>query len=505
MTLKAGLRGVFLALGLLAAASCTATGTGAGGGPVSEPATVTTRSPEEQKFGDEAHAKILTRYGGAYRNAKVQRYVERIGKKLAAQSEQPNEKWTFTVLDTPQVNAFALPGGYIYVTRGLLGLANDEAQLAGVIGHEIGHVTAGHSLLRKDRNDAAQVGLTLGAIGLSVLGVNPGISTGILQAGSLAAGGVLAEYSREDELAADQLGIRYMARAGYDPYAQADFIDSMGDSAGLDAKISGQAYNPNRVGFFATHPATGPRTRQAIEVAKHQKDIGAVGTDRHRDRYLRTIDGITYGDSEAQGFVDGRTFSHPVLRFTYTAPENFKITNSANAVVASGPQQSRFILDGDRDRGLSLPDYITKFWVPGIARNYRVGQVRALEKTTINGLDAARALVPARINNTNYDVLMVVVRMNGALYRLTGLAPQRSGLLPSMADAAESFRQLSAAEANKLKAKRIKTYKVRPGDTVAKIAAKMSVDAAPEERFRILNGMRPGEEVKPGTRVKLIR
>lgn len=467
------------------------------------PQTSAVRSASEQRQGDQNHAKIVARYGGVYENARVTGYVNRIGRRIAAVSEQPNARWTFTVLDSPTVNAFAIPGGYVYVTRGLVALAGDEAQLAGVVGHEIGHVAAGHSSLRRQRGNTAGLGLLAGAIGLSVLGVDSSVASGLMNIGKQAAGGYLAQYSRGDELDADNLGIRYLARAGYDPYAQADFLDRMSASAELQSRIAGGSYDPNRVDFFASHPATGPRTRQAIRVAQSAGAVGTVGAGRNRAQFLAAIDGMVYGDSAAQGFVDGRTFSHPKLRFTFTVPPRFAITNSADAVVATGPRKSRFIMDGGRDRGGALTDYIRGVWAPGLAKNFRTGQLAGLRGDRINGLDAASAVLPVRLNNQTYDALLVAYRLGGRLYRVTGLAPRGSGLMPSLRDAAASFRRLSAAEAGRLREKRIDIVPAR--GSVESMARRMNFDDYRVERFRVLNGLRPGEPLRAGERAKLVR
>ena len=469
------------------------------------PETSAVRPASEQREGDQNHPKIVARFGGVYQNDRVTAYVDGIGQRIARVSEQPTARWTFTVLDSPTVNAFAIPGGYVYVTRGLVALAGDEAQLAGVIGHEIGHVAAGHSALRRERGTVAGLGLLAGAIGLSVLGIDPNLAGGLMNIGRAAAGGYLAQYSRGDELDADNPGIRYLARAGYDPYAQADFLDRLSASAQLQARIAGGGYDPNRVDFFASHPATGPRTRQAIEVAQAAGSVATVGANRHRERFLAAIDGMVYGDSAAQGFVDGRTFSHPKLRFTFSAPPRFTITNSANAVVATGPRKSRFIMDGARDRGGRLTDYISGVWAPGLARNFRTGQLTGLRRERINGLEAASAVLPVRLNNQTYDALLVAYRLDGKLYRITGLAPRGSGLLPAMTDAASTFRRPSGAEAARLREKRIDIVTVRSGDTAERLARRMNFDAWRVERFRVLNGLRPGAPLRAGERVKLVR
>jgi len=469
------------------------------------PETSAVRSASEQREGDQAHPGLVARFGGAYDDPRVTAYVNEIGQRIARVSAQPNARWTFTVLDTPAVNAFAIPGGYVYVTRGLVALAGDEAQLAGVIGHEIGHVAAGHSSLRRERGTTAGIGLLAGAIGLAILGVDQQLAGGLMDIGQAAAGGVLAQYSRRDELDADNLGIRYLARAGYDPSAQADFLDRMNASAALQSRISGGRYDPNRVDFLASHPATGPRTRQAIQVAQAAGTIGTVGANRDRDRYLSAIDDMVYGDSAEQGFVDGRSFSHPKLRFTFSAPAGFTITNSAQAVVAKGPSESRFILDGDRDRGGRLTDYVAGVWARGIAQNHRTGRLERLRPERINGIEAASAVLPVALNNRTYDALLVAYRFDGKLYRITGLAPRGSGLMPSMEDAAWSFRRLSGAEAARLHEKRIDIVAVRPGDTADRLARQMNVDSYARERFEVLNGLRPGQPLRAGERVKLVR
>lgn len=469
------------------------------------PATVASRSSADQRLGDENHEKIIAKYGGIYKNAALTAYVNTLGRELAAVSEQPREKWTFTILDDATINAFALPGGYVYVTRGLVALANSEAELAGVIGHEIGHVTAGHSSLRQERATIA-TGAMIGAQILgAVLGADAQTMRGIGELGQAVGGGILASYSRDDELSADNLGIRYIARAGYDPYAQADFLESMGAAAQVEARAAGKPYDPNATDFFASHPATGPRTRQAIAVAQRSGEAIPVGANRNRNAFLRKIDGITFGENPDQGFVKGTTFSHPKLGFTYQVPQGFRLQNSPSAVIAVGPKNARFILDNGRNGEGSLSRYITSEWITQIAKQYRVGQPTDPVRRRVNGLEAASATVPVQVDRRVYDALLVAVRMDGKLYRLTGLAPRGSGMIPSMARAAESFRRMTRAEKADLKRRRIQVVTVRRGDTVAKLARRMNTETLAEDRFRVLNGLAPGEEVQRGQRVKLIR
>ncbi|MFK7943826.1 MAG: M48 family metalloprotease [Paracoccaceae bacterium] len=469
------------------------------------PAKTKFRSASEQKLGDENHQKIIAKYGGVYDNARLTSYVDALGRDLAAVSEQPGDKWTFTVLDNPTINAFALPGGYVYVTRGLVALANSEAELAGVIGHEIGHVTAGHSSLRQDRA-AIATGAVLGAQILgAVLGADPQTLRGLAQLGQAAAGGVLASYSRDDELAADNLGIRYLALGGYDPYAQADFLESMGAAAQLNARAAGKSYDPNATNFFASHPATGPRTRRAIEIARQSGLAIPVGANRDRESFLGAVDGILYGENPDQGFVRGQEFAHPKLRFAYRSPDGFRINNTPAAVIASGQGGARFVLDSGRGADGSLSAYIQRLWVPEISKQYRTAQLSTPRPQRINGLEAASATTRIQVNNQVYDALLVAIRMDGKLYRLTGLSPRGAGLLPRMAEAARTFRRLRASEARQMSTRRVDVVTVRRGDTVASLARRMKVDKLPEDRFRVLNALKPSDTLRAGQKVKLVR
>jgi predicted Zn-dependent protease len=279
----------------------------------------------------------------------------------------------------------------------------------------------------------------------------------------------------------------------------------MGASAALQARISGGNYDPNRVDFLASHPANAARTRQSIEVAWAAGGMQAVGANRNREGYLAAIDGMVYGDSAKQGFVDGRTFSHPVLRFTFTVPQGYTITNSAQAVTAKGPRGAGLIMDGTRDPGGTMDAYIARVWAPQIARQTRVGRLNGPRPERINGLDAASAVLPVVYQGRNYEALLVAIRHNGQVYRMMGLAPAGSGLLNDLSGAAWSFRPLSAAEAAQLREKRISVVTVRGGDTAESLARQMRVDAYPVERFRVLNGLRPGEPLRAGERVKVVR
>lgn len=462
------------------------------------------RTAAEDAQGDQTYPQILAQTGGVIVDAELTRYVDQLGQKLASYSSQADAQWTFSILDTPIVNAFATPGGYIYLTRGLLALANDEAELAAVIGHEIGHVTAHHGAQRDSTGNRAGIGVLLGAVIGGLANGREGLKDGI-QMGAKLAMGYVAQNSQTQEYEADKLGIRLIAAAGYDPNAQADFLDHLLASTELEAKLRGRQYNPNQVSFFASHPATADRVRAAIREARKQGLDVDTNAPRNEQAYLAAISGMVFGDSSAQGFVRARSFSHPEMRFTFTVPKGFVITNSAQAVLAEGPNRATFKLDGGRDDGQNLRRFINRTWLPGLANDVRIGQPGEVQAITVNGLEAATVSVPARIRRGEIIVQLTAIRFEGQIIRLTGVsAIAEHATAEALADAVYSFRALSAGEAAALRPYTLETYQVQAGDTAAFLAASFPFSEYREGYFRVLNGYDLSEEPQPGDLVKLV-
>jgi len=446
---------------------------------------------QEQSIGSEQHPRILEEFGGRYENAAVQAYVDRVGQRLAANTERPDVTYTFTVLDSDVVNAFALPGGYVYVTRGLMSLANSEAQLAGVIGHEIGHITGRHTAERYSRGTLAQVGAVLAGV------------FGGAQLGQVAAQGaqlVLAGWSRDQELEADQLGIRYMADAGYDPLEMSRFLDTMGRHAQLQALLAGKPGAADTFNYLQTHPPTGERVDRAAAAAR--QDAPNRQWSVNRNDYLRLLDGVTYGDSPEHGFVRDREFAHPSLGFRFEVPEGFRLLNGQKSVTALGPQQNTLVVfDGAPAQGIGDPaQYIAQAW----AQNARL---QGVERIDVNGLPAATAVTQANTRTGPLYARMVAIRFDAnTYYRFLFLAPPelvRSLDLP-FRETAYSFRPLTSSERAALKPYRIDVVEVRPGQTVADFVRRMPFGDYPEERFRILNDLPPGTELQAGQLVKIV-
>jgi predicted Zn-dependent protease len=460
--------------------------------PVTGDSQFTALMPPEKEaaIGAQQHPEMLREFGGRYEDAKLQSYLDGLGQRLAQKTEVPGTRYTFTVLDSPIVNAFALPGGYVYVSRGLMALANSEAELAGVVGHEIGHVTARHSADRYGRGVLAQGGALLAGVFLGS------------QVGQLAQSGsqmALAGFSRGQELQADGLGIRYMTAAGYDPQEMAGFLSSMGRQAQLEALLAGKPGQADQFSYLQTHPPTGERAQQAAAAA--QQAGGGANLLVRRDEYLKAIDGMIYGDSPGHGFVRGRVFTHPGLNLRFEAPEGFRLVNSEDAVVGVGPNGAQIVFDQVPGQGAATPqDYITRIW----AANAPLGQLSPL---TIDGQPAATAATRLNTKAGTMDARLVAIRAGGDSFRrfLFVSPPSLSAQLSAVFQAtAMSLRRLSADEQRKLVPYRLRLVKVKAGDSMAGFAARIPLRDHAEERLRVLNNIPPGTEPRPGEWIKTI-
>ena len=439
---------------------------------------------EEQRTGREMHPQILREFG-RYENERVQAYVNRIGQSLVPRTELPNAQWTFTVLDSPIVNAFALPGGYVYITRGLLALAQNEAELASVLGHEMGHVTARHAAQRQTA-----------AMGAGLLGVLVGAVTGSGDLGQASMGAgqaMVATYSRDQEFEADDLGLRYIGRSGYDVNASSSFLNRMGEQSQLEAAMMGQPGRVNQNNIMSTHPRTPDRVARA---AREAKAAGGSGNRVDRDAYLAAIDGMTYGDSAEQGFVRGQRFIHPQLGFVFDAPPSYRLFNRADSVVAQSPGDGILIFDRQQSAG-SLSNAF------GRSTNNAAGNIQTME---VNGFEAIAGTVRGSLNNRPVEIRVVTLRYDqNTIYRFRS-ASLNGGPNQVADQAARSFRRLSGSESAGLQPHRVRIATVRPGDTVQSLASRMPYSDFREERFRLLNGLSAGDRgLTPGQRVKIVQ
>jgi predicted Zn-dependent protease len=483
------------ALGALASGCSTATSPATGrtfSTPISE--------QQEAQLGREEHPKIVQEFGGEYKEKPdLTAYVSSVGQFIAATSERKDVKYTFTVLNTPDVNAFAVPGGYIYTTRGLVALANNEAELASVLGHEAGHITARHTAERAGQAQQTQFGV----LGATLLGAILGGQTGAELAGGVASqyGQVrLAGYSQEQEFEADSLGVRYMKRATYDPQAAATFLSALRAQTQLEAKLAGK--DPNLVddqNMMASHPRTVDRVQRAIQEAGGPQP----GAMTERDIYLQKIDGIMFGDDPSQGVIAGTKFVHPPLRFAFEVPSGYKLVNLPDVVAIRGPKGTL--------GNLTLASPQPSGSLTAALQNYDPkGNIvfDNIENLTINGMEAATGLTRVNTKSGNANYRAVLVRhTSGKVYEFVFLSLTDLGARydSDFQKIATSFRQINASEAAQYnKPQRIRIVTVKAGDTVQSLASRMVVADDKEGWFRVLNGLTNGQQVQAGQKVKIV-
>ncbi len=461
-------------------------------------------SPEEEaKIGREQHPQVLAEFGGAYDDPKLKAYVQKLGESLVARSELAGQRFTFTVINSDIYNAFALPGGYVYVTRGLLALMSNEAELASVIGHEIGHVTARHTAERISRAQAANIFTNILGIGVAVL-------TGSGDAGNLAAqatgGGAamwLAGFSREQEFEADKLGVRYMSAEGYDPREAADMLAKLGEGTRLSLKVLGRpAEAADEFSILQSHPRTADRVTAATDAARAQGMTVAANPRLGEKEYFDAIDGMAFGGDAESGFVRGHTFVHPKLRFRFEAPPGFRLINGEDAVRAAGPDGASITLDAKpAPRGVEPADFLVGVWGRGV-------RVQNVQRIDVNGLPAATGSVRVSGKSGPADLQLVAIRhTDGTYYRLLFASPANASakFTEGFRRSTYSFRALSDAEARAAEPLRLRIVTVRTGDTHETLARRMATqDGVELERFRIYNGLRADEPLAPGRRVKIV-
>lgn len=454
-------------------------------GPSSNPQIVdeVQKSDPRAQMGAREHPRIVASYGGEYKDAKTERLVARIAGALTAVSENPNQSYRITILNSPAINAFALPGGYLYVTRGLLALANDASEVAAVLSHEMAHVTANHGIERQRREEAEVIASRVVAEVLSSdLAGKQALARGKLR---------LAAFSRQQELQADVIGVRTLGEAGYDPYAAARFLESMAAYAHYSS-VDPEA--DQSLDFLSSHP----NAPQRVELARrHARAFGPPGShgETGREYFLNGIDGLLYGDSPQEGYVRGQTFLHGSLGIRFEVPDGFQIDNKVEAVLATGPGDIAIRFDGvaDSDKR-SLTNYISSGWVTGLLPE-------TIRPITVNGLEAATAKASAE----RWDFDITVIRIGAQIFRFLTAVPKGSPALePTAEKLRTSFRQISPEEAASLKPLRVRVVTVKAGETIGSLAARMMGTERKLELFKLINALTATSTLSPGSRVKII-
>lgn len=452
---------------------------------------------QEREVGAEEHPKMLTQFGGEYSDAELQAYVERLGQKLVKHSEYADRKFRFFVLNDDTVNAFALPGGYVYVSRGLIALCEDEAELAGVIGHEIGHVTARHSAQRYSASVAANIGM----LAVGILGSVVGAPTGTGDLIGFGASAALQTYSRGQEMEADRLGARYMTAAGYDPKALTDFFTKLDMQSGIEAA---KANRPkDQFSVMSTHPRTADRIEQARQLAQQSQVANPV---RNRQALLTQVDGLLFGKDPDEGFMIGDKFIHRPLGIFFEYPPGFMVTNGKTAVTADNQAGTEIIFGGEGDKeALKISDmraYIAQHWAPKL--NVRVDNVEAL---TVNGLNAATATTSANTNNGQRNIRLVAIRTApDHIYRFIFLTDPKvtEQMSVPLRRMTYSFRTLKSGEYANYSPPHVRVVTVKSGDTPSALASNMPLKPYNDDWFRALNLNVVGDGLAAGEKVKIV-
>lgn len=434
------------------------------------------------------HPQIMQQFGGAVEGP-LAAYVSGVGERVAVAAGIPGQ-CTFTVVNTDVVNAFAVPGCYIYITRGLLAIMNSEDELASVLGHEVGHVVADHAARRQ--NTATMAGI--GAVLAGVLTGSGQIAQAAGQVGQLYA----LNYSRDQEFESDDLGVRYLSATGYNPFAAADMLHALGVNDELSARTSNREASAIPA-WARTHPLSADRVTRATANAN------AAGASRDNPpentrAYLAAVNGMIYGDDPEQGFVNGRTFSHPGMRIRFEAPQGASLTNTPQAVIVRGQNlQAQFsggALQGDLE---TYADTVLRQVIgqaPGV-------QIERPRRSTTNGLETVSILARAQTQQGQVlDVSVVAYRVGDRAYHFVSITPQ--GGMNAINPMTASFRQLTTQEAAALRPRQISIVTVGARDTAQSLANRMAFDDYRLERFLALNGFASASDVRAGQSVKIV-
>lgn len=442
---------------------------------------VVSDDPEEDAIGAREHPRIVASYGGIYSDRQAEIMIARIVGRLLAAADQPNQKFTVTILDTAEVNAFALPGGYVYVTRGILALASDTSEIAAVLAHEIAHVTLKHARARTNRVRTNEI------VDKVVTGVF-GADTATDQASNRSKMS-LAAFSQQQELAADKEGILTSGRAGYDPHAAARFLGAMGRFAHFSAGDADQEGD-----FLSSHPSTPDRIQKAIETAR--AFFGAPGLgETARDGYMAGIEGLAFGDSPAQGAVVGRRYVNPTLKFTFEVPSNYTLQISKGAVVGVAGEGEAVRFDSaEVPATMGLEDYLKSGWIAGL-------QPATVKRESANGFEMATGVAVT----PQWNFRVAVVRHEGRVYRFIFAAKFDSPAFGKAAEATlKSFRAATAKDLGQVKKLVVRTVTAGNVDTADSLARRMNGLGRGTDLFYILNNLYPGDTLAAGQKYKVV-
>lgn len=439
---------------------------------------------EEIALGKQTDGEIKAQYG-VYDDPALNTYVQRVGQSMTSLTHRPHLTYHFAVLDTPVVNAFAVPGGYIYVTRGILALMNSEAELAVVLGHELGHVNARHSVAKLSKLMLAQLGLGVaGAISETFAKLSGAAGIGIQL--------LFLKFSRDDEREADTLGVAYSRKGGYNPSEMVNFFDSlekMGD-------LSGGHSLP---GFLSTHPLTSERiqnTKNMLLESDRQLKIDTSG-------YLAAVNNMVYGQDPRQGYVEENAFYHPTMRFFFTFPEDWNVQNTPSQVTLATKDGGAGVILQAEKTSENLKDYANKIAAKIENREYIDDR-----SYKINGLASYHQVYDiTQQQSGDIRTRLSYIKKNGFIYTFLALSAQNdfNKYDRQFQSIVESFRELRAAKYLNRKPQRIRLVKANGRQNLQTIFQKAGMAKDLWPRFAIMNGMGLDATPRSGQMIKIVR
>lgn len=445
----------------------------------------------ESQVGAQQHPQLLAQFGGSYSGDET-RYLKTLGAKIAAAAGLADQ-CTFTLVNSDVVNAFAVPGCYIYVTRGLMGIVNSEAELASVLAHEVGHIAANHS----ERQQRRSLVRGLGVAAISAVTGSERLSR---IAGATAALFTL-RYSRKHEYEADDLGVGYLRQAGYSPFAAVGMLTALGRHQQFLAATREREDAAAMPEWALTHPLTEHRVARSLAAAQ-ESGVAPEALAENREAYLREVDGLLYGDDPAQGFVNGTQFAHPVMRIGFKAPSGFKLSNTPQAIRIDGPDGLQGVFSGSRMPPEGLHAY-AEATLAGLLQGAQV-ELGQPSLTRINALPAI--IVTGAVATQQGPVAFSLAAYEGSggdAFHFFMVSKPGTAQADAIDALYRSFRLLSAAEAASLRPRRIQTIRVASGETLRSAASRMSVDQQ-LQHFLMLNGRSEKDTLRPGELVKVV-
>jgi predicted Zn-dependent protease len=448
--------------------------------------------PRDVAEAQHENAELIQALGGAETGPRAA-YVESVGRRVGNQSGvvNPGQSLHFITLNSAVENAFSVPGGYVYVTRQLMGLMDDESELAFALGHEVGHIAANHAHIREQyaqRNPLGVFGQIIGAI------FGSGVSDVLTARSKLD----LLSFSRDQEYQADTLGLRYMIQAGYDPAGAAEVLAALSRQSALEARVQGQT-NRQTPEWASTHPLSENRMQRALAEARA---TGRLGTGvRNRDQFLREIEGLYVDDDPAQGIIEGASFTHPDLRIQFSVPQGYLMSNGTDAVTIAGSAGKAQFRGGQFTGNLDNAVLLAFRQLTGGEANLPVPPP---QHVTINGMPAAITTAHVNTDTGPIDASVAAYQWDAQrVYYFIMLTPAGYGVTP-FAPMINSLRRITPAEAAAIRPRIIHVETVRPGDTVQSLASRMAYRDFKLERFLSLNGLAANSSLVPGRKVKLV-